>query len=223
MSDRDRVHEGMARRMAASIGVEMQRSRSRTPSADGYGLWRVRGSWREMEPCPGAVDGGPAWVPIVRVGKWTGYMFTWQAVWDAASRAIRLGVPDRPGAMTVQLVPAAEVPDEATWPEVPTRWTSEYRGSRVLGLGGEAEAVAVLAGAGLDPRPTDAEGLDVALLRYDPEVRANFAPETTTALSADQRRRAANREFQAAHKPRRDAGLTARHAAKLSRGEQREP
>lgn len=191
--------EQRVRTEAGWIGVELSKSRVRTPGKAGYGLYRVRGSTAR-----GSVAVGGGTLTAWQEGEWTSYAFTLDEIARSIEEAIGYGVPAGPRDMVLN----RSNPKHGERPAVivPTRWTSTYRGSRVLGLRGEAEAVAALAGAGLDPRPTDEASMDVALLSYDPEVRE----------TARQRQRAANAEFQREHVEARAHGLEARHRAKLA-------
>lgn len=193
------IDEQRVRTEAGWIGVELSKSRVRTPGKAGYGLYRVRGSILTTI----AQGSGPSFREAVCPAGWTSYAFTLDEIARSIEEAIGYGVPAGPRDMVLN----RSNPKHGERPAVivPTRWTSAYRGSRVLGLRGEAEAVAALAGAGLDPRPTDEASMDVALLSYDPEVRE----------TARQRQRAANAEFQREHVEARAHGLEARHRAKL--------
>lgn len=177
--------EQRVRTEAGWIGVEISKSRVRTPGRDGYGLYRVRGSmpvvWSiraggEIDRSPGQSE------PTL----WTAYAFTLDEISRRTAEAIGFGTPDGPRDMVLCAVNPR--PGQRPAVVVPTRWTSAYGGRRDLGVTGE---------------PAAGPSIDAGLLRP----------------TAGRRRKTANAEFQAVHKPRRDAGLAARHATKLSRRE----
>jgi hypothetical protein len=197
------MDEHRVRTEAGWIGVELSKSRVRTPGRARYGLYRVRGSlpvvWsisrgEEIDRSPGQSE------PT----KWTAYAFTLEEIARSVGEAIGYGVPAGPRDMVLN----RSNPQQGERPAVivPTRWTSAYRGSRVLGQRGEAEVVAQLSDAGLNPVPVGRDALDVALLARSPEVRGTVR----------QRRRIANAEFQREHGEARAHGLEARHRAKLA-------
>jgi hypothetical protein len=123
MSDEQRV-----RTEAGWIGVEISRSRVRTPGRAGYGLYRVRGSTVIKRALP---VHGPD-MKSRQLTEWTGYLFTLEEIAAGVSRSIRLGVPAAPCVM-VLLPNGGELPEDLV--TVPTRWTSAYRGPRDLGAG----------------------------------------------------------------------------------------
>lgn len=159
--------EQRVRTEAGWIGVELSKSRVRTLGKDGYGLWRVRGSVAR-----GSVAVGSGVLTAWQEGEWTAYAFTLDEIARSVGEAIGYGVPAGPRDMVLN----RSNPKHGERPAVivPTRWTSAYRGSRVLGQRGEAEVVALFSDAGLNPLPGDREALDVALLARSPEVRESF-------------------------------------------------
>lgn len=135
MSDEQRV-----RTMCGWVGVEISRSRVRTPGKAGFGLYRVRGS--AGRPWRGARELEQAGVPRSAVtedlhgehGLWTEYLFELDAIKTAVETAIAGGTPARP----LDLVMYHPSPKQARGDRpamlVPTRWTSAYRGRRDLGV-----------------------------------------------------------------------------------------
>lgn len=140
MTDEQRV-----RTMAGWIGVEISKSRVRTPGKAGYGLYRVRGSlpvvWSirrgetEIDRSPG--QGQPT--------LWTPYAFTLPMIRACVEDAIRAGMPDGPGWLRLRAYghgwsdPADTV--------VPTRWTTAYQGRRDLGADAPADLGESLSGS----------------------------------------------------------------------------
>lgn len=191
MNDEQRV-----RTMAGWIGVEISKSRVRTPGKAGYGLYRVRGERNTA--------GG--WVK----SEWTAYALGLGAIESAVDAAIRNGSPSGPGS----LITGVGV--------VPTRWTSVYRGSRTLGTERPIGAFGASFEVPCDDETEPDGERCTGVVRYgpdDPQARCSvcggwrgrFAP-----LTARQRQRMHNAEFQAEHKIRRDYGLRQRHARKLA-------
>jgi hypothetical protein len=115
--------EQRVRTMAGWVGVEISRSRVRTPGKAGYGLYRVRTAaerhWHVGEP------------PVTPAGEWTAYAFTLEQIARAVNESIQMGMPDAP--MPLHLNDGTNA-----WPavthRVPTRWTSRYQGRRDLGV-----------------------------------------------------------------------------------------
>lgn len=123
--------EQRVRTEAGWIGVEISRSRVRTPGKAGYGLYRVRGLTLPMYPTPGNSD---PWSPVRT--EWTAYAFTLAVIGAAVRNSIGQGTPARP--MALRLVEDATagktgVGGYAGGVTVPTRWTSAYTGKRNLG------------------------------------------------------------------------------------------
>lgn len=187
------LDEQRVRTHAGWIGVEISKSRVRTPGRPGYGLYRVRGSVARSCGC-GKGRGEHVWAP----GEWTAYAYTLAGVDVAVRRAIELGMPDRPGALTMQLDPEPGV-------EVPTRWTSAYRGRRNLGVRSLGDDLAELERS--DP------AVAAAAASYETAKQAILEGPVPTVR---RRQREQNAAFQAEHKVRRDHGLAKRHAHKLA-------
>ena len=216
-SDEQRV-----RTMAGWIGVEISRSRVRTPGKAGYGLYRVRGS-KVRDPLDfgeaQVLDGSE--VPDIRTyvpTEWTAYAFELGEIETEIELAISRGVPSGPldlclrparGLMHTELV------------MVPTRWTQAYSGKRNLGVGvpvaikpeyaAELTALAAFVDEGL-----------VAMTHVAGCMCSGTATLTAECVRATQerstvktRQRTSNAEFQAEHLKRRAHGLKRRHAAKL--------
>lgn len=188
------VDERRVRTVAGWIGVEISKSRVRTPDRAGYGLWRVRGS--VMVTVQEFTDFRSGTITVKhRPAEWTGYLFELEAVWQALAAAISQGTPAGPADLVLYHPNPKQGRDRPAI-LVPTQWTSAYRGPRN--------------GAAMNAE------LDANRERVHLPVGAGV-PDTVR-----NRRRAANAAFQAEHKLRRDAGLEARHAAKLSRAQRQE-
>lgn len=213
------TEEQRVRTMAGWIGVEISRSRVRTPGKAGYGLYRVRGSFpvrwsvrpgEEIDRSPGQSE--PA--------LWTAYAFTLEEILGEVRAAIASGTPDGPA--DLGLCDERSAGEQAVF-RVPTRWTAAYRGKRNLGVpvpvavrpefAAELDALAVLLGAGL-----------VEMVHVE-GCGCENAPERMTVacvratMPERMRQRADNNEFQAEHLKRREWGLRQRHAQKLRRNE----
>jgi hypothetical protein len=229
-SDEQRV-----RTMAGWIGVEISRSRVRTPGKAGYGLYRVRAAaerhWHVPHP------------PVGSAGEWTAYAFTLGEIDRAVRDAIERGTPSAPGRMIVDW-PSAR--PGAAWLALPvlTRWTSAYRGRRDLGKfqvprgrNGEVrapmtvgEAEALVTPAAVKPEyvaELDALAalLDAGLITMvhvegcacvDPPAKMSAACVRAT-MPLRMMQRLDNAVFQAEHLERREHGLKARYAAKEAR------
>jgi hypothetical protein len=120
--------EQRVRTMAGWIGVEISRSRVRTPGRAGYGLYRVRGT-ELMDVARTGSFGGP----YEQRSEWTAYEFSLNAIYLAVTNSIQGGTPDGPVALYV----ARESPKigrDRVYEVVPTRWTQVYRGRRDLGV-----------------------------------------------------------------------------------------
>lgn len=122
--------EAQVRALAAEVGVEIGKSRVRTPGKPGHGLYRVRGSWVDREPnlAKAGNPSAPAWRAIVRQGEWTGYLFTLAMIRICVDDATRWRTPAGPGPLLLR-------PDGTGWSSAPTyavrtRWTCTYRGRR---------------------------------------------------------------------------------------------
>jgi hypothetical protein len=243
--------EQRVRTEAGWIGVEISRSRVRTPGRAGFGLYRVRTAAERHWHVPHPV--------VTPAGEWTAYAFTLDVISAAVRNSIGQGTPDRPIALHVVEDGSCRPGEYPRMVVVPTRWTSAYRGARTGGLADEAGAWRVVADAGLSPVSMESEGLDIALLSHsagisspraetlgdwpavsvpcadelepdgrvcpgtirvaagEPQGRCDacggwsgrFAP-----LTARQRQRLANGEFQREHAEARRVGLERRHAGK---------
>lgn len=122
--------EQEVRTRAGWIGVEISRSRVRTPGRAGYGLYRVRGSlpvqWSisrgdtEIDRSPGQSQ----------ATLWTAYAFTLDEVGRAVTASIECGTPAGPHELC--LSDGTQGAHVVTH-RAPTRWTSAYRGKRNLG------------------------------------------------------------------------------------------
>jgi hypothetical protein len=132
VSDEQRV-----RTMAGWIGVEISRSRVRTPGKAGYGLYRVRGSVAGPKRVSGGFGDGRYRVSEHRPSEWTAYAFTLEEIETEIEVAIGAGRPEGPSALMLR--PAGG--GLCGLVTVPTRWTSGYQGSRTLGGGGAGPAL----------------------------------------------------------------------------------
>lgn len=132
--------EARVRTMCGWIGVEISRSRVRTPGRPGYGLYRVRGSvgraWIETRELPRSAVTKDL---HGERGPWTAYAFTLEQIEQAVQGVISRGEPYRPPSL--KLAPSTEWSPGALEPLaedptviVPTRWTQQYRGRRDLGI-----------------------------------------------------------------------------------------
>lgn len=221
MSDEQRV-----RTMAGWVGVEISRSRVRTPGKAGYGLYRVRASQAQQVQRTTVTPGlsettEPYWAP----SPWTGYAYTLEQIGAGVLSAIRHGAPAGPDSLRLRRVTKGE---KFVMDVVPTRWTPAYRGRRDLGEPGRE----VPLGNSLGEQPHDPEGCHA---QGRPHLGPCCAPTAGAGLSdaamqalngggklvtegtVQGRQRAHNQAFQARHKRERDWGLTQRHARKLSR------
>lgn len=188
--------EQRVRTMCGWVGVEISKSRVRTPGRAGYGLWRVRSAaerhWHVPHP------------KIGPDGEWTDYLFRLEEIEPAVRAAIGRGTHAGPGELHLVEAGAAVKTGDfgyAAGHVVPTRWTSAYRGRRDLGLAAylkELERTGPAVGAASAP--------------LDETVR-----EIVTRSTVRSRQRAANAEFQTEHLRRRAYGLRARYAAKRAR------
>lgn len=220
MSDEQRV-----RTTAGWIGVEISKSRVRTPGRAGYGMYRVRGS-RPIARALGTI--GPDMKSYERT-DWTAYAFTLEEIAAGVEEAIGVGIPEAPADLWLR--PAAG----GNRLGVTTRWTSAYTGRRDLGVPSvrEEEAdllasvMAELLGEGLlemrhaGPDCACAPGLVdracAAVMLLNPHARGlarSRRAEMERAATSQGRQRAANAEFQAEHLKRREWGLRQRYARK---------
>ncbi len=213
MSDEQRV-----RTMAGWIGVEISKSRVRTPGKAGYGLYRVRGYRLDQQRDRGASRiRRPETVAVPCA--WTPYAFRLAAIELGVEVAVRTGDPGAPGPLVLPVEPAG--PRDTEWVSVPTRWTSAYRGPRTLGVPAFAgvrsavrtevcRALSVRVSEAMTTAERDEQGSAQMLNRS--YLRAKYGIETDTPRA---RQRAQNAAFQAEHLRRREWGLRQRHRRKL--------
>lgn len=195
--------EQRVRTEAGWIGVELSKSRVRTPGKDGYGLWRVRGVESQIVRRQTITPGGSTMSePYHPQSAWTDYAFTLDEIARSVGEAIGYGVPAGPRDMVLN----RSNPKHGERPAVivATRWTSAYRGSRVLGVD-EAERRTVVAEASLGEVLHDPAGCD-----------RDGQPHLGPCMTARARQREQNAEFQREHIKARAYGLRARHRAKLA-------
>lgn len=213
--------EREVRTRAGWIGVEISKSRARSPRNPEYGLYRVRGSmpvlWSikqgdaEIDRSPG--QGEPT--------LWTAYAFELDVIAAQVTNAIELGTPDGPAELHLpkRRIERGELP----YVTVPTRWTSTYRGRRDLGSVRRAEliwGVKTEAAAALSVRVWESmttheqqwHGMAQMLDR-------NYLRNKLAFSTPRQRQRAYNAAFQREHLKRRKWGLRQRHARKLEHNE----
>lgn len=188
-SDEQRV-----RTMAGWIGVEISRSRVRTPGKAGYGLYRVRAAaerhWHVPHP-----KVGPD-------GEWTPYAFTLAEIEVAVRESVLKGEPAGPGSLKFWTADRTKL----TW-AVATHWTPAYRGRRDLGL-------TMLAPGEVDRATYERLGGPlVDLLNGSPTVPSDRLTEERSTVRSRQREQ--NARFQAEHLERRAYGLQARQRTKL--------
>lgn len=215
--------ERAVRTRAGWVGVEISRSRARRRDRADYGLYRVRTAAERHWHVPHEVT--------VPAGEWTAYAFTLPMIDACVDDAIREGTPVGPGALRLRAYGTGwSDPPTAV---VPTRWTHRYQGRRDLGATGQGvgnvgppssvgalceHPIGVMCPAGLSmgEHVHEAEGFDCAGRPHlGPCVPVE--PVAARSVTVRQRRRDANREFQAQHAVRRAHGLERRHQAKLSR------
>lgn len=169
IGERSVVLEQRVRTMAGWIGVEISRSRVRTPGKPGYGLYRVRG--QERYAAQDSMTGRWTEPGATRPTEWTAYAFTLEVIDAAVRNSIEQGRPEGP--MELRLVEAGSAVRTgslgyAGGVVVPTRWTPAYRGRRDLGVpvapasirtevGHRLTAIAALVDEGL------------VLMRHDPQ------------------------------------------------------
>ncbi|MET0417461.1 MAG: hypothetical protein ABW022_15725 [Actinoplanes sp.] len=144
--------EQEVRTRAGWIGVEISRSRVRTPGKPGFGLYRVRGSvgmtWSEAREFPRAERAEDL---HGRRTEWTAYAFVLTEIELAIKASIEQGTPSGPGMLML-------MPSKGSGPalpvafKVPTRWTQQYRGRRDLGVPQEASASGPIVDEGLPDR-----------------------------------------------------------------------
>lgn len=201
--------EQRTRTIAGWIGVEISRSRVRTPGKPGYGLYRVRGSmpvqWSirhgktEIDRSPGQSE------PTL----WTAYAFTLSIIAAAVRNSIDQGRPEGP--MMLHLVEAGDAVKTgeggyAAMHKVPTRWTSAYQGRRDLGVQAEPISASI--------KPGVADPVTGELV---PDIESVISEAGERRITASVRRRALNRTAAREFAERRKHGLVRRHAAKSAR------
>jgi hypothetical protein len=214
--------EQEVRTRAGWIGVEISKSRTRMPGRPGYGLYRVRTMPRSTRLAEDLDE------------MWSAYAFTLGVIDAAVRNSIEQGMPAGP--MELRLVEAGSAVGTggggyAAMHTVPTRWTQQYRGRRDLGADHAAEVVwdafRSRRAAMTHRCPLSSDGGQCrGTVRIAPEAEVGTctvcgreSDRAFRAVTTGQRRRLANRRFQAEHKLRRDAGLAVHHARKLSRRE----
>lgn len=154
MNHAEKVLEQRVRTEAGWIGVEISRSRVRTPGKAGYGLYRVR-------PTPRSTD-----LPEDLDQTWTAYAFMLEEIRAEVEVAISAGIPVAPSDLWLR-------PADGGGPVgVTTRWTSAYRGRRDLGVPepvalkpefvAELDALAAVLDAGLVRMRHDPDGCHCA-------------------------------------------------------------
>lgn len=121
--------EQRVRTMAGWIGVEISKSRARTPAKPEFGLYRVR-------PIPLSTD-----LPEDLDEMWTAYAFSLEEIECGTDVAIGKGTPARPFDLMLRSVKPGSIVTV-----VATRWSSAYRGRRDLGVGANLEARAYVEG-----------------------------------------------------------------------------
>lgn len=180
--------EQEVRTRAGWIGVEISRSRVRTPGKAGYGLYRVRTAAERHWHIPHPV--------VTPAGSWTAYAFELDVIDAQIENSIGMGTPESPA--DLHLPRSRVAPGEVPYVTVPTRWTHRYQGRRDLG-------------ADLERLERTDPAVGAALRSYD------AMSQSIRSGTVRSRQREQNREFQAVHKVARDHGLKKRHAEKLAR------
>jgi len=236
--------EQQVRTRAGWIGVEISKSRVRTPGKPGFGLYRVRGTRTadRFDPLGEGTTSALEHLP------WTAYAYGLNVIAAAVTNSIQQGRPEKP--MDLHLVEDGTAVKTgeggyAGGTVVPTRWTQQYTGRRDLGVQADHEAWvagplarAIREGEALraeigDPGvapcgcANNALGMAPVLHRCPrcgfvagPKVHEECAAcAIQNAGTTRQRQRAANGAFQRDHAERRAYGLARRHEEKLRRGQ----
>jgi hypothetical protein len=205
--------------MCGWVGVEISKSRKRKAGDPEFGLYRVRGSmpvvW-SIGPGDAEIDRSPG---QSQPTLWTPYAFTLAGIFLAVQNSIQGGTPAGPTSLTIE-VANWKPGDGLPYRTVPTRWTSNYRGRRDLGVrGGELKwGVKTEAARGLSMRVwngmSTAEQQDRGMAQM---LDRNYLRNKFSLQTPRQRQREQNAEFHAEHLERRKYGLRARYAAKMRR------
>jgi hypothetical protein len=196
------ISERDVRRRAGWIGVEISKSRVRTPGKAGYGLYRVRLAPYQHKDAYG--------YPAVTEGEWTAYAFTLDAIYLAVRNSIEGGTPTGP--LTLMVERDGWAPgDGLPYVTLPTRWTHRYQGRRDLGVAPSlGETPHEADGCHMEGRPH----LGPCCGPGVPEAERGHAPRCLCPRCVKFRQREYNAAFQAEHAVRRGHGLKARHAGR---------
>lgn len=201
--------------MCGWVGVEISKSRKRKAGDPEFGLYRVRGS----APIARTVGTLGLEMDSHVVCEWTPYAFTLAGIFLAVQNSIQGGTPAGPPSLMIE-VANWKPGDGLPYRTVPTRWTSNYRGRRDLGVRGVELKWGVKTEAARDLSMRVWNGMSAAEQQdrgMAQMLDRNYLRNKFSLQTPRQRQREQNAEFHAEHLERRKYGLRARYAAKMRR------